>query len=221
MRMYWPSLPKKTWHVHKPVLTEICESSLKKWHASIVAAGEMVGTIAAQSVEPTTQMTLNTFHNAGNSAKNVTLGLPRFEELINAASKVKTPVLTIFSEGTTMQPENAWKLKTDIKRLRIKDLLCKFTYEAEKCPGLDEYLTMPDNKRWSTKKKPKRILHCTFPRKAFIQNAIDIYEIVNTLRTMSFAKHVAFAYSDNPTGDAHLYVRARHERTFSVTPNKS
>jgi len=156
----------------------------------------------------------DTFHNAGNSAKNVTLGLPRFEELINASSKVKTPVLTICSEGTTMQPENAWKLKTDIKRLRIKDLHSKFTYDAEKCPGLQEYLTMPDNKRWSTKHNPKRILHCTFPRKAFIQNAIDVYDIVNTLRNMSFAKHVAFAYSDNPTGDAHLYVRVRDEKNF-------
>ena len=75
-------------------LTRICDILIKKWYNSIVAAGEMVGTIAAQSVgEPTTQMTLNTFHNAGNSAKNVTLGLPRFEELINASSKVKTQFL--------------------------------------------------------------------------------------------------------------------------------
>ena len=206
---------KKDLACSAPVLNEICNLLLKKWHTSIVAAGEMVGTIAAQSVgEPTMQMTLNTFHNAGNSAKNVTLGLPRFEELINASSNVKTPVLTIFSEGTTMQPENAWKLKTEIKRLRIKDLLCKFTYDAENCPGLEEYLKMPDNKRWTTKKKPKRLLHCTFPRKAFIQNAIDIYDMVNALRNMSFAKHVAFAYSDNPIGDAHLYVRVRHEKNF-------
>ena len=40
-----------------------------------VHPGEMVGSICAQSVgEPATQMTLNTFHHAGVSAKNVTLG---------------------------------------------------------------------------------------------------------------------------------------------------
>merc|ERR1719350_2720207 len=42
------------------------------------AAGEMVGALAAQSLgEPATQMTLNTFHFAGVSSKNVTLGVPR------------------------------------------------------------------------------------------------------------------------------------------------
>ena len=48
---------KKDLPCSAPVLTDICNLLLKKWHASIVAAGEMVGTIAAQSVgEPTTQM---------------------------------------------------------------------------------------------------------------------------------------------------------------------
>ena len=41
--------------------------------------GEMVGAMAAQSIgEPATQMTLNTFHFAGVSSKNVTLGVPRY-----------------------------------------------------------------------------------------------------------------------------------------------
>ena len=45
---------------------------------ALAAPGEVVGTVAAQSIgEPTTQMTLNTFHFAGVSAKNVTLGAPR------------------------------------------------------------------------------------------------------------------------------------------------
>lgn len=65
---------------------------------SVVAAGESVGVIAAQSLgEPTTQMTLNTFHTAG-VAKGVTLGLPRLRELINLAKNLKTPALTIFLE---------------------------------------------------------------------------------------------------------------------------
>jgi DNA-directed RNA polymerase II subunit RPB1 len=47
---------------------------------SIVHPGEMVGAIAAQSIgEPCTQMTLNTFHYAGVSSKNVTLGVPRLK----------------------------------------------------------------------------------------------------------------------------------------------
>ena len=62
--------------------------------------GEMVGALAAQSLgEPATQMTLNTFHYAGVSAKNVTLGVPRLKELINISKKPKTPSLTVFLLG--------------------------------------------------------------------------------------------------------------------------
>jgi len=57
----------------------------------------MVGPIAAQSIgEPATQMTLNTFHNAGISSKNVTLGVPRLKEIINVAKNIKTPSLKIY-----------------------------------------------------------------------------------------------------------------------------
>ena len=62
--------------------------------------GEMVGALAAQSLgEPATQMTLNTFHYAGVSAKNVTLGVPRLKEIINVSKKPKTPSLTVFLIG--------------------------------------------------------------------------------------------------------------------------
>jgi len=62
-----------------------------------VHPGENVGAVAAQSIsEPTTQMTLNTFHMAGISSKNVTLGVPRIKELINNAVNIGTPSLTIF-----------------------------------------------------------------------------------------------------------------------------
>lgn len=56
-----------------------------------------MGAIAAQSIgEPATQMTLNTFHFAGVSAKNVTLGVPRLKEIINVATNLKTPSCTLF-----------------------------------------------------------------------------------------------------------------------------
>ncbi|KAH9982072.1 beta and beta-prime subunits of DNA dependent RNA-polymerase [Lactifluus volemus] len=72
-----------------------------KFNQSLVNPGEMCGTLAAQSIgEPATQMTLNTFHYAGVSSKNVTLGVPRLKEIINVATNIKTPSLTVF-----LQPE--------------------------------------------------------------------------------------------------------------------
>jgi len=68
-----------------------------RFHLAKVNPGEMTGVLAAQSIgEPATQMTLNTFHYAGVSAKNVTLGVPRLKEIINVAKTPKTPGLTVY-----------------------------------------------------------------------------------------------------------------------------
>ena len=200
----------------KKVFTQIVDILLHKWRKSIVAPGEMVGTIAAQSVgEPTTQMTLNTFHNAGNSAKNVTLGVPRFEELINASSKMKTPSLTIFTDpGTSLQPEKAWRLKTDIQRTTIRDIMISNTYEVSKWPELDAYLELPDNKRWDIVPTPKRILHCVLSRKKMIQTGITIHHIIETLRSMPQSKHIIFAYHHEPNQNAHLFAKTKKNKTF-------
>jgi DNA-directed RNA polymerase I subunit RPA1 len=69
-----------------------------KYLRSLVEPGEAVGIVAGQSVgEPSTQMTLNTFHLAGHSAKNVTLGIPRLREiLMTASNKISTPAMSLY-----------------------------------------------------------------------------------------------------------------------------
>ncbi|XP_041482735.1 DNA-directed RNA polymerase II subunit RPB1-like [Lytechinus variegatus] len=89
-----------------------------RFNQSLAMPGEMVGALAAQSLgEPATQMTLNTFHFAGVSAKNVTLGVPRLKEIINISKKPKTPSLTCFLLG---------KAARDAER--AKDILCRLEH---------------------------------------------------------------------------------------------
>ncbi|XP_022539298.2 DNA-directed RNA polymerase I subunit RPA1 [Astyanax mexicanus] len=68
-----------------------------KWQRALCDPGEAVGLLAAQSIgEPSTQMTLNTFHFAGRGEMNVTLGIPRLREiLLIASSNIKTPMMSI------------------------------------------------------------------------------------------------------------------------------
>lgn len=68
-----------------------------KYMRSLINPGEAVGIVAAQSIgEPSTQMTLNTFHFAGHGAANVTLGIPRMREIIMTASaSIATPQMTL------------------------------------------------------------------------------------------------------------------------------
>ncbi|QRW05817.1 DNA-directed RNA polymerase III subunit C5 [Ceratobasidium sp. AG-Ba] len=88
-------------HLNRQAFDWIIGEIETKFNASVVNPGEMCGTLAAQSIgEPATQMTLNTFHYAGVSSKNVTLGVPRLKEIINVATNIKTPSLTVF-----LQPE--------------------------------------------------------------------------------------------------------------------
>ncbi|XP_051155839.1 DNA-directed RNA polymerase II subunit RPB1 [Leptopilina boulardi] len=87
-----------------------------RFHQAQVSPGEMVGALAAQSLgEPATQMTLNTFHFAGVSSKNVTLGVPRLKEIINISKKPKAPSLTVFLTGAAAR--DAEKAKNVLCRL--------------------------------------------------------------------------------------------------------
>lgn len=75
---------------------ELVDEVLRRYHRAMVDPGEAVGMIAAQSVgEPSTQMTLRTFHFAGVREFNVTLGLPRLIEIVDARRTPSTPIMEI------------------------------------------------------------------------------------------------------------------------------
>lgn len=66
-----------------------------------ISAGEAVGAITAQSIgEPCTQMTLKTFHFAGVASMNVTLGVPRIKEIINASTNIQTPIIEVYLKNS-------------------------------------------------------------------------------------------------------------------------
>ena len=110
-----------------------------KYLRSLVEAGEAVGVVAAQSVgEPSTQMTLNTFHLAGHSAKNVTLGIPRLREIVMTASaKISTPTMTL-RLNSELKEEEGHKFAKAISRLSLAELIDEITV-AEKIGSSDGY----------------------------------------------------------------------------------
>lgn len=69
----------------------------EQYKRALMEPGEAVGIVAAQSIgEPGTQMTLRTFHYAGVKEQNVTLGLPRLIEIVDARRIPSTPIMTIY-----------------------------------------------------------------------------------------------------------------------------
>jgi DNA-directed RNA polymerase subunit A" len=103
------NLPKKTKdQLHKFLdnkeindtqFKQILERVLKEYLSTRIEACEAVGVIAAQSIgEPGTQMTMRTFHYAGVAEINVTLGLPRLIEIMDARKEPSTPTMTVYLE---------------------------------------------------------------------------------------------------------------------------
>ena len=114
----------------------------RRWRMSEVSPGEAVGVLAAQSVgEPVTQMTLNTFHNAGNSAENVTLGVPRFEELINGSRNPK--VRRLFCK--TSDAHEAFRVSNSMRETCLDHLVESHTVdEVVADERFATYLEFPD-----------------------------------------------------------------------------
>jgi DNA-directed RNA polymerase I subunit RPA1 len=101
-----------------------------KYMRSLAEPGEAVGLLAAQSLgEPSTQMTLNTFHFAGFGAKNVTLGIPRLREIIMTASpNLKTPTMTLsLTQPWAKDPQAATQLTHKLSKLTMKNVLQNVT----------------------------------------------------------------------------------------------
>lgn len=98
----------------------------QKYLRSLVNAGENVGTIAAQSIgEPSTQMTLNTFHLAGHGGANMTLGIPRLKEiLMTTPTNIKTPCMTVyFKKDKNLSVEQMTQISNTFERIKFQDVV--------------------------------------------------------------------------------------------------
>jgi len=119
---------------------ELTQENYKK---ALVEPGEAVGIVAAQSIgEPGTQMTLRTFHYAGVREQNVTLGLPRLIEIVDARRMPSTPIMTIFLD----KEHGASKGKaTEVAREIISTTLQDITKTMYVAPELEEVVVQTDS----------------------------------------------------------------------------
>jgi DNA-directed RNA polymerase subunit A' len=118
---------------------QLTQENYKK---ALVEPGEAVGIVAAQSIgEPGTQMTLRTFHYAGVREQNVTLGLPRLIEIVDARRMPSTPIMTIFLD----KEHGASKSKaTEVAREIISTTLQDISKAMYVAPELEEVVVQTD-----------------------------------------------------------------------------
>ena len=103
---------------------EILQGTVAEYEDTRVNPLDPVGTVSAQSIgEPGTQMTMNTFHYAGVAEIDVTQGLPRLIELVDARKEPDTPMMTVYlEEEYATDRDRAHEVVWNIEATRILQL---------------------------------------------------------------------------------------------------
>ncbi|WP_407376197.1 DNA-directed RNA polymerase subunit A'' [Methanobrevibacter sp.] len=152
-------------------LKELIRKLKDAYERAHVEAGEAVGTVAAQSVgEPGTQMTMRTFHYAGVTELNVTLGLPRLIEIVDARKEIATPTMDIYFDKERRDDEEFVRtLANKIGKSTVNDIIDDFNLNY----GSMEVEATLDNKKIDEKRLDREeidsIINKTF-KKAKIDN---------------------------------------------------
>lgn len=113
---------------------KVLERLKEEYEAAKINPGEAIGIITAESFgEPSTQMTLNTFHFAGVAEVNVTIGLPRLIEIFDARKAIKTPMMEIYLEKPyNKDVAKVKKIAALIKETKLEEVVTEFSINLVK-----------------------------------------------------------------------------------------
>ncbi|MBN2459060.1 DNA-directed RNA polymerase subunit A'' [Candidatus Woesearchaeota archaeon] len=105
-------------------LKKIMEKIFIEYRSSLAEPGESVGLVTAESIgEPGTQMTLNTFHFAGVSEMNVTTGLPRLIEILDARAEISTKMMEVYLKKPYSEGKDIKLIAESLKETKFKEYI--------------------------------------------------------------------------------------------------
>ena len=199
-------------HIHKPAFDFIIGNIIQQFFNSVSQPGDLVGVISAQSIgEPSTQMTLNTFHFAGVSSKSqVTRGLSRFKELLSTTKNSKSPYLTIFiKDQYAGDKDKAYQVINDISIITIKDLIestkiyFEPTTENQNIHSIyNMFQTIEADVHCNSSVNPW-VLQLTLDRKKMVEKNIKMIDIYYAIisKFNSQNDNIRCIYTDDNAGD--------------------
>ncbi len=111
-------------------LETIFEAVYKEYSSSLAEPGECVGVVSAESIgEPSTQMTLDTFHLAGVAEVNVTTGLPRLIEILDGRKNISTPSVEIYLKEPYNKGTDITKIAAQIRETTLRSFLSEINID--------------------------------------------------------------------------------------------
>jgi DNA-directed RNA polymerase II subunit RPB1 len=177
----------------------------------------MVGVLAAQSIgEPATQMTLNTFHFAGVSSKNVTLGVPRLKEILNLAKNIKTPSMAVYLNTPLARQEQAKKLRSMVEYTNLRSVtsVTEIYYDPnitetnipEDVDMVESYYMIPDESVDPTANQSRWLLRITLDRQKLLDKEIKIDDVAQRIKE-EYPTDLAVIFSDNNADEQVIRIR--------------
>ena len=189
-----------------------------RFSRAAVNPGEMVGVLAAQSIgEPATQMTLNTFHFTGISSKNVTLGVPRLKEILNCATHIKTPAMTVYQEPDKVQDqESAKHLRSLVEHTTLRSVTDKteIYYDPDvqstvipaDADMVESYWIIPDEAGVDANRQSRWLLRITLGRRKLLDKGLTVQDVAAKIKE-NYAQDMAVIFSDNNADEQVIRVR--------------
>ena len=205
-------------HLSRLAFDHVMGAIENRWIRAAASAGEMVGVLAAQSIgEPATQMTLNTFHFAGVSAKNVTLGVPRLKEILNVSKDIKTPSMTIYQvPEKTHDRESAKVLRSQVQHTNLRSVAesCEIWYDPdiqgtiipEDMDMVESYFIIPEESAAEIEAQSKWLLRITLSRAKLLDKGLNIQDVATRIKE-KFRRDVQIIFSDINADDQVIRVR--------------
>ncbi|KAI9047551.1 hypothetical protein LZ554_008267 [Drepanopeziza brunnea f. sp. 'monogermtubi'] len=183
---------------------------------ALVNPGEMVGVLAAQSIgEPATQMTLNTFHFAGVSSKNVTLGVPRLKEILNVATNIKTPSMVVYLEGNGNQ-ESAKLLRSAVEHTNLRSVTAateiyhdpdiQSTTIEDDLDMVESYFIIPDDSHDAPDNQSRWLLRLVLDRQKMLDKGLRVEDVATKIKE-AYQKDLAVIFSDNNAEEQVIRIR--------------
>lgn len=181
------------------------------YRRAMVNPGEMVGALAAQSIaEPATQMTLNTFHFTGIASKNVTLGVPRLNELINVSKKNKTPSLTVYLEpGKNKSLDEARMMQQKLEYCNLRNVVKETSifYDPDDClPKEDVDIIEAHRIITEPKGMSPWVMRIVLDTENLMDTGLTITKIARKLQYY-FEDYIEYIYGDDNYTDPILRLR--------------
>ncbi|EFQ98500.1 DNA-directed RNA polymerase II subunit RPB1 [Nannizzia gypsea CBS 118893] len=180
--------------------------------------GEMVGVLAAQSIgEPATQMTLNTFHFAGVSSKNVTLGVPRLKEILNVATNIKTPSMTVYqAPERRMNKESAKQLRSIVEHTSLRSVTesteiyydpnIQSTVIENDIDMVESYFIIPEDVADDSSRQSKWLLRIILSRPKLLDKGLTVQDVATKIKE-AYPQDIAVIFSDNNADEQVVRIR--------------